>query len=186
MRTSRVVSDNFEGSYQLTKHLIDQGCNRIAHISGSQNLNDCRKRFLGYKSAMRDNGLSIDDDLIIFSDYHKGNVKEYTHKLLSLSQPPDGILAINDTVAIEMMHIIKEKKVKIPQDIAIVGFNNDGVSAFVSPPLTSLEFHPFEIGQTAGTMLLEHLNNENYTVEKKVIKSQLVIRKSSAYSSTME
>ena len=177
--TPKVVSDNFDGSYNATQHLIDNGCGRIAHIAGPQNLQDCRRRYEGYLSALQKNNIPIDKELIVFSDFQKSDIKKYTLKLLGLPAPPDAIMAINDSAAIEMMHIIKNKNLKIPEDIAMVGFNNDHVSAFVSPPLTSLEFHPFEIGQAAGEMLLQQLNNDEYMPEKKVINSRLKIRASS-------
>lgn len=179
LNTSKVVADNYEGMLKATEHLIQVGCKRIAHIAGPQNLYDCNRRFKGYLEALKKNNLTIDEDLIIFSNFNKDNVKGYTSKLLNLRQPPDAILAINDATAVEMMHIIRERKFKIPEDIAIIGFNNDYVSSFVEPPLTSLEFHPIEIGRAAARILVKELTEENFIEEKKVLKSRLIIRASS-------
>jgi DNA-binding LacI/PurR family transcriptional regulator len=179
LATSNVVCDNYEGMIRATTHLIQVGCKRIAHIAGPQNLYDCRRRYEGYLEALKRENLKIDKDLIIFSNFDKENVKNYTAQLLDLKQPPDAILAINDSTAVEMMYIIKKRGLKVPEDIAIIGFNNDYVSSFVEPPLTSIEFHPFEVGKIAALILVKNLKREKFISEEKVVKSQLIIRESS-------
>ncbi len=177
--TPKIIADNYEGTLKATEHLIEVGCKRIAHIAGPQNLFDCRQRFKGYVAALKKHHLPIDEDLIIYSNFRKENVRSYTSALLDLPTPPDAIMAINDATAIEMMHIIKERKFKIPDDIAIIGFNNDYVSGYVDPPLTSVEFQALEIGRQAASVLMKELGNESFSTEKKLVKSRLIIRKSS-------
>lgn len=177
--TSNVVCDNYEGMIRATTHLIQVGCERIAHIAGPQNLYDCRRRYEGYLEALKRKNLKIEPELIIFSNFDKDNVKKYTSQLLDLKQPPDAILAINDATAVEMMYLIKERGFKIPEDIAIIGFNNDYVSSFVDPSLTSVEFHPLKVGVATAQMLVKNLKGEKFISEEKIVKSNLIIRGSS-------
>ncbi|TRX48575.1 LacI family transcriptional regulator [Fulvivirga sp. M361] len=180
--TSKVVIDDYEASYKAVKHLIDEGCRRIAHIAGPPNLFNSRKRLEGYKDAIRDHDLYLDKRLIIFASNYQQDAKPYTKSLLSLNSPPDGIFALNDRSAIQIMYYIKQEGLKIPQDIAIVGFNNNELSQYFDPPLSSVESPAEELGQSAAELLFKHIENENLPPSSKVIKSNLIVRDSSLRS----
>ncbi len=177
--TSRVVIDDYEASYKAVEHLVQQGCQNIAYIAGPPNLLTSRKRLAGYKDAIRQHGLFLDKKLIVFSSYQSDEVESYTNYLLALNHPPDGIFAINDISAVEMIHHIKKKGLKIPEDIAIVGFNNEAIGEFVDPPLTSVESPAEQLGKSAARLLFDHIEEENRPATCETIKSRLVIRESS-------
>lgn len=182
LNTSRVIIDDYEASYKAVEHLIDQGCKRIAHIAGPLNLFNSRKRLEGYKDAISDHGLFLDKKLIVFSTFQAGEVKPYTDYLLSLKSPPDGIFAVNDHSAIEMMHYIKKEGLSIPKDIAMIGFNNEVVGSFLDPPLSSVNSPAEQLGRTAAELLFKHIQDETLPATCEVIKSRLVIRQSSLKS----
>jgi len=130
LNTSKVVTDNYEIALEGTEHLIEQRCKRIAWISGPQHLNNSKDRLQGYMDALTKHGIPVQEEYIIKSHFNGGNVEQYTNYLLNLPHLPDGIFAINDYAAIEMIHHIKRRGLQIPKDIAILGFNNERIDVF--------------------------------------------------------
>ena len=179
LHATKVVADNFTISFKTVEHLITTGRKRIAFIAGPQNLYNSRKRLEGYKEALKKYNLTIDDQLIVYSNYEGENVKTYTKSLLDLDPPVDAIFAINDRSAIEMIHLIKQRQLTVPGDIAVVGFNNERFAAFFDPPLSSVDHPAFEMGKAATELLLQHIEDDQLPAQKRVLKSDLVIRESS-------
>ena len=177
----KVVVDDYEGAYRAVEHLIKRKKKRIAHLAGPDTLSISRKRLLGYKDALRKYNLPIDEELIIPYDLTLAKVKIYVNHLLRLKQPPDGLFAINDPTAIEALQIIKKKGLKVPQDIAVVGFSNDYISSLVEPALTTVSQPVFEIGKTASQLLIDQINRDvsEWKNTLKVLKTELIVRKSS-------
>ncbi len=178
LETPKVLSDNYEAAYNATKHLIEMGCKRIARISGPTNLHNSRWRLKGYQDALINHNIPVDEDLIIFSSYTATNVKEYTNHLLDLPNPPDGVFAINDQGALEMMHTIKSRGLKIPNDICVIGFNNDYFTAFTEPSLSTIEIPAFELGRIAAELLIKEVKLDNPISEKRIVPSKLILRES--------
>jgi len=133
--THRVMIDNYTAGYKATKHLIEQGCKRIAHFAGSQHRNIYKERKRGFIDALKENDLPVDDTL----SYDEG--AKITKQVLSLKNPPDGIFSSNDTAALGAIKIAKKMKVKIPEELAIIGFNDDPMALMVDPELSSVT-HP--------------------------------------------
>lgn len=177
LNTSQVITDNFEIAFEGTEHLISQGCKRIAIIAGPQNLYVSRNRLNGYLEALKKNNLPVKESYIIHSNFHTGKVEEYTLQLINLPQRPDAVFAINDYAAIEMMHVFKKNGLRIPEDIAVLGFNNETVCKFVEPSLSSIELSSYDLGTEAAELLLKQMKG-NREPEKKLVKSRLVIRES--------
>jgi DNA-binding LacI/PurR family transcriptional regulator len=177
LNTSRVYTDNYEIAFEGTEHLINQGCQRIAIVAGPQNLYNSRNRLKGYMDALRKHNLPVKENYIVQSHFRAGSVEDYTRDLINLPQRPDAIFAINDFAAIEMMHVIKKNGLRIPQDIAILGFNNETICRFVEPALTSIDMSAYDMGSEAAALLLAQIKG-NREPQKKLIKSRLVIRES--------
>jgi DNA-binding LacI/PurR family transcriptional regulator len=178
LQTSQVVTDNYEIAFEGTEHLIAQGCTRIAIIAGPQNLYVSKNRFAGYLDALRKHNIPIRDQYIIHSQFHSGDIEAYTRQLINLPQRPDAVFAINDYAAIEMMHVFKKNGLKIPEDIAVLGFNNEHICKFSEPALSSIELSSYDMGTTAAELLLKQIKGETREPERKLIKSRLVIRES--------
>jgi DNA-binding LacI/PurR family transcriptional regulator len=178
INVSQVFTDNYDISFEGTEHLIEQGCKRIAIIAGPQNLSNSRNRLKGYKDAMDKHGIPVKESNIIHGSFRGANIEEYTRYLINLQPRPDGIFAINDTAAIEMMHVIKKNGLKIPDDIAVLGFNNENICRMVEPSLSSIDHSPIEMGSLAAEMLLRKIETGNLTPEKRLVKGSLVVRES--------
>lgn len=176
---SSVFTDNYEITYEATEHLIAQGCRRIAMITGPQHLYHSRNRFLGYRDAVKNNNLELNDDYIIpHGDFRKENIENYTRHLLGILHRPDAIIAINDMAAVEMMYIIKKHGLKIPDDIAVLGFNNESIGKFVEPSLTTIDIPAYEMGIAAAEILIEQIQHKDFQPQKRLMKSNLILRES--------
>jgi DNA-binding LacI/PurR family transcriptional regulator len=177
----KVIVDDFEGAYNAVEHLIKSGKKRIAHLAGPPSLKISERRLNGYKSALKKHNIEIDDDLIIACDLDIPKIKIYVNHLLNLENPPDAIFAVNDPTAIEAMQIIKKRGLKIPAEVAVVGFSNDYASALVEPALTTVSQPVQEIGKTAVQLLIDQINREpsEWKAVTKILKTELIVRASS-------
>ena len=172
----QVTIDDFNGAYQATKHLIEKGCRRIAHLGTSQDMGIGRDRYNGFIQALKDHHLIINEDLIVDCDSYKA-ARLVTRKMIYGPNPVDGIFAVNDLTAIGALQTAKECGVKIPEEMAIVGFSNGIYSNLTDPPLTTVEQYGYKMGQHAAQMLLNRLFSKNdYPPVKEVIKPELIVR----------
>lgn len=183
--SSKVIVDDYAGAKEAVNHLIEQGCKKIAHINGSPNLIISIDRFRGYTEALQENKLDVDEELIVncqSGTFEEG--KRAANKLLSQKNIPDAIFAGNDPMAMGAMMAIKEKGLKIPQDVAIVGFSNWFFGELMDPSLTTVDQPGFEMGQEAARLLIRQIemkDKEDFDPqpETKILKTRLVIRNSS-------
>ena len=178
LSASQVYSDNYDISFQGTEHLLTQGCKRIAFIAGPQHLYNSRNRLDGYLGALKKHNINVSKSLIVDAHYKVNEVKDYMRHLFNLPQKPDGIFAINDMAAIEIMHILKKRGLNIPKDVAVLGFNNETICRFVEPSLSSIDHPAFEMGAAATEILLKQIIKGEILQEKRLIKSRLVVRDS--------
>lgn len=178
---SQVVIDDYQGAYEATKHLVDIGCKRIAHMQGPKNQTIFQERLRGYREAIEDSGMTYDESLVVHC--YDGTMEEamnHTHYLFDLPKPPDGIFSNNDLAAIAAMKIIKRRDLEIPKDVALVGFSDWQVSSLVDPSLSTVIQSGYEMGQKAAQLFLEQIENpDDYKPRKEVITPKLVIRESS-------
>jgi len=181
MQVPKVVVDDYEGAFGAVEHLIGLGKQRIAHLAGPDSLLISRKRLQGYTDALRKNGLPLLDELMIPYDLTVEKAKIYVKHLLDFAQPPDALFAINDPTAIAAMQVIKAKGLRIPEDIAVVGFSNDYASDLIEPGLTTVAQPMREIGKIAVQLLLEQMEREvtDWKAMTKTLKTQLIVRGSS-------
>ncbi len=178
LEASQVFSDNYDVTKEATHHLIAQGCERIAFVAGPQHLYNSRNRLNGYLDALRESGLTIRENYIIQSHYQLDKTEDYTRHLLKMKERPDAIFAINDYAALEMMHVVKKAGLRVPEDIAILGFNNENICRFVEPALSSIDHPAYDMGAAAAEILLNQIRNESTEPIKRIIKSRLVVRES--------
>jgi LacI family transcriptional regulator/LacI family repressor for deo operon, udp, cdd, tsx, nupC, and nupG len=177
----KVVVNDYEGSFNATQHLIQTGRRRIAHLSGNKMLSIGKNRLEGYIDALKACNMEVDTELIIPCGFNKEHIAAATMRLMNMHNRPDAILVINDPVAIQVMLILKEQRIRIPEDVAIVGFGNEPVSTIIDPGLTSVDQNPMELGRIAAQLLLQRLENKELITkpETKVLKTQLIVRGSS-------
>jgi LacI family transcriptional regulator len=177
---SRVILDNEEGGFVATEHLIEQGYKKIAILAGPQTLGISNSRLEGYKRALKKHGIKFDPEQVVYCDFNQDFAFFATEELLSSKKRPDAIFTISDRMAIGAMLAIKKKGLKMPEDIGLVGFNNEPLLALVSPSISSVEQPSFEIGKLAGKIFIEQFLNNDFSNHKEVIlKPKLIIRESS-------
>lgn len=176
--TSCVTVNNKNASHNVIKHLNSQGYKRIAFIGGPPHLNISKERLAGYYAGLKEHGIKKSDKLIEICNLTYNSASEATKRLLALSDPPDAIFCINDTVAFAAMKEIKSRKLNIPNDIGLVGFTDEFHATVVDPTLTSVTHPTHKIGRKAAALFFEQLNN-NKAVKLAVLKTKLVVRESS-------
>lgn len=180
---TKIVIDNYKAGYDATKHLIDEGCKRIVHIGGNFNCNVYSDRFKGYRQALAENGIGFDPSLIFINNLSDQAGKETAHHILKMKNLPDGIFTVNDTSAVACLRELKKAGVKVPEEIAVVGFNNDPISSVIEPNLTTIHYSGQEMGEIAASTLINALNKvpgANTDAHTLVLKHDLIIRDSSA------
>ena len=176
VNSDKVVIDNFKAAFDATRHLIAVGCKRIAYIGGPNILQISATRLSGYKQALANENIPVDEMLIESSDFTREGNLSAARKLLYSPKHPDGILAFSDQVAIGAMLAAKERGLKIPEDVAIIGFNNEPVDEILNPTLTSIEQPSYEMGVQSAHLILARLANFEKDVSLRTLKSNLIIR----------
>ncbi|MCP9749462.1 LacI family DNA-binding transcriptional regulator [Ferruginibacter sp. HRS2-29] len=172
--------DNKDGGFQATEHLIEQGYKRIAILAGPKNLEISNHRLEGYLTALKKHKVKIDPDLIINCDFNQEYAYIATQELLSMKKRPDAIFTISDRMAIGAMLAIKEKGLSMPEDIGLVGFNNEPMFSLLQPSISSVDQPSFEIGKVAAKLFIEMMhNNEDMSSVVEILKPKLIIRESS-------
>ncbi|MBR9853912.1 MAG: LacI family transcriptional regulator [Algicola sp.] len=183
LETDKVLVDDYSGAFQAVEYLIQSGCKKIAHLGGPLNLSTTKHRMQGYLDALQKNNVPIKKEYL----YH---VKGFSHKdglkpakkLLALQDPPDAIFAINDNIATSAMHVAKKMGMRIPEDVSIVGFDDNPHSLYFSPALSTVWQPVYSLGMLSARILLQRLKEDKKTEESfrmEVFKPELVVRASS-------
>lgn len=178
---SSITIDDFKAGYMATKHLIEQGCTKIAHLSGDQSLEIYENRFKGYQKALLDYGFPFIEEYVIRS---KSNLEEgalVTKTLLQLDTPPDAIFSASDFAALGAIQELKSQGYTLPKDFCVVGFGNEPFTKFMELSITTIDQSPQEMGKMAAKVFLEQMNtSDNVKIEKKIVLNPILhIRKSS-------
>ena len=178
-----VVIDNFKAGYDATQHLIDQGCRKIATITGNLNRNVYIDRLRGFKQALSDNSVPYDEDLLIVSDLSYSSGELIVRELMKHKAMPDAIFAANDSSAASTICELKKAGYRIPEDIAVVGFNDDPVSMVIEPNLTTIHYPGREMGEIAASTIINILEGTQFEkVSTIILNSELIVRQSSLRS----
>ncbi len=177
----KVVVNDYRGAYAAVEHLIRNGYRRIAHLGGPTNLLISQERLRGYCDALQKNGMEVLHELIIHGDLRALKARIYAGYFLDMPEPPDAIFAVNDPSAIEVMVLAQSKGLRIPEDLGVVGFSDDSISAHIGSGLTTVKQPTTQIGEAAARMILRLIQGEEEleTPEMIVLDAELVIRGSS-------
>ena len=180
-----ITINNFRAAYELTSHLIAEGCRRIVHATGNQLQNVYKERSMGYKQALMEHGISFDPSLLIISNLTYEEGIEFGERLAAEGKRPDAIFAANDQFAAGCMQSIKKAGLSIPGDVAIAGFNDDPLCCLVEPHLTSVEYKGFSVGTEAAAKLVDVIKNGSRSAYKIVLKHRLIARSSTQKMDTL-
>lgn len=174
-----VRGDDELGGYLATKHLLDRGHRRIAHISGPQFSSTAKLRLLGYRRALKEHRVRYSPRLVRYGTFDARSALTAAEDLLSLSPPPTAIFAINDIGAIAAMSAAMRQGLRVPEDVAIVGYNDSEVSSLLPIPLTTVRVPLDYMGRQAVDMVIRQI--EGGHAESVVVRPQLVERQSTEH-----
>ena len=175
---SQVVANGDEAAQQATQHLIDNGARRVAFIGGPNHLDMVKRRKHGYLEALRDSRIPIERELVKCGKIDFDIARNATLSLLDSPNPPDAILAFNDIITYAAFDAIKSKGLRIPEDVAIIGFTDGESAAFVTPKLSAIMDKAHLQGKKACELLLKNINGDK-KIYREVIPMILKIRDSS-------
>ncbi|MEC3905428.1 LacI family DNA-binding transcriptional regulator [Tamlana sp. 2201CG12-4] len=173
--------NDYDSSHMIVKHLVNQGCKRIAHIGGYRHTRIFNNRIRGYIDALKAHHLPLDDELLVESSLTTEDGRAKMSQLLKLKNRPDAVYVAGDYAALGALQILTEQNIKIPEDIALVGFGNEPFTAMLTPSITSVEQHSTQIGKEAAKTFLAHSKTKvvKQTLNKIILDAELIIRDSS-------
>jgi LacI family transcriptional regulator len=176
INTDRVVVDDYAGAFAAVEYLIQTGCKRIAFYSSPFHLEISKNRKNGYMDALRKYNLPVDETLIRVCDTREEAII-ITPEILDRPNRPDGFFAINDHCAAGILYAAKLAKLRVPKDVAIMGFSDGELAKACDPMLSTVEQHGFEIGKHAAKLLINKINGETQgQYSNKIVKTNLIIR----------
>jgi LacI family transcriptional regulator len=178
---TNILIDNRKAAYEATRHLIEQGCKRIVHITATPKRNVYIDRLQGYKQALFDHNIPFKEEYVIISNLSQESGAEAAEIIRNMDPLPDGIFVANDNCSVGCILALKQYGIRVPADIAVVGFNNDPVSKVIEPNLTTINYPGYEMGEVAARNLINHLNGSSplNSTNTIVLRSELIIRASS-------
>jgi LacI family transcriptional regulator len=174
-----VTIQNFRGAKEMAKHLLAIGHNRIAIIQGSPRNHDAAERLRGYRTALREAGITPDPLLERGGDFTEAAGYSATLELLALKKRPTAIFAANDSMAIGAMSALRESGIAVPEEMAVAGFDDIPLARYMDPPLSSVHVPICELGAKAVTLLLHGITHKNdHARRRERVSTKLVIRRS--------
>ncbi|MGL1862794.1 MAG: LacI family transcriptional regulator [Pseudodesulfovibrio sp.] len=179
--TSKVVVDDYSAAYGATEHLAKAGYKRIGHMAGQEGIALNKHRYDGYRDALRDNDLVFEEKFHIHGGYTEDEGRNGALQYIALDELPEAILAINDPVAVGLFIEFKKAGVRIPDDVALVGFSDTPAAALIEPALTTVYQPGIEMGRTAVTLLMKQFDDEDDTFKPETVtlETELLVRGSS-------
>jgi DNA-binding LacI/PurR family transcriptional regulator len=183
INTHKVIADNFKGAYDATTHLLNQGYQRIALVTSAEGLSITQERRAGYEAALKDRGIEVDPACIQHCQHSgmiKTEIEDAFSKLWKLKQKPDAIFAVSDKLTTGFLRLLKEKKIKVPDDVGLMGFSNTDLTELLNPPLSIVKQPAFEMGEISMQLLLELIESKRPVTdfETRVLNTELIIRES--------
>ncbi len=177
---NNVLINDFQGGFDATQHLINKGCKNIVHFSGPQELEIYKNRLNGYKAALDNNRIKFRNEYILYSNLMEQDGEDSIKHLIEKNIEFDAIFSANDVAAIGAMKYLKDKGIKIPEEVAIVGFSNEPISTVINPSLTTINQPGFEMGKIATELLIKNIKKSDINLNGQTIimDSNLIERQS--------
>jgi LacI family transcriptional regulator len=173
-----IDSDNLRGGRLATAHLLDLGHRRIAMLTGRPDLQSAQLREQGYRQALADAGVPVDEDLIAFGEYDPEISVKAARRLLTRPDPPTAVFAANDLSAIATIEVAAELGLRVPEDLSVTGFDNVPESALCTPPLTTVNQPIRRMGQRAVELLVQLIRGEQPDSLHVTLETNLIVRQS--------
>lgn len=175
-----VHTDDIEGAREVTAHLIERGYQHIAFVGGEETAVPTKERLEGFTEALRDADRPHVDGDVVFAEFTRDGGRRAAATLLDRAERPDAIVAANDLIAIGVLDAARERGLRVPEDLAVTGYDDIEAASLVSPSLTTVENPAREIGRACARLLLERLDGDVTDVTRTVALShRLIVRHSS-------
>lgn len=170
--------DNVAGAYEAVNHLINLGHSNIVFLNGPSFYTNSTDRFIGYKKALKEAGIPFKEQYVIEGNYGRKSGYEATEKLLTLSGKPTAVFAANDRMAAGLIQGLKQKEVRIPEDMSVVGYDDSDTAVLIEPRLTTVRIPFFELGKQCAQEFISILKGERKTSFNLFLTPELVVRES--------
>ena len=182
---SRVVVDDYHGAFTAVKHLIETGCGRIAFCGSSVKLEIMKNRLNGYRDALLQHNMEIDESLILECD-NRGMSEQVIPQVLARDDRPDGFFAINDDTAVGVIHVAKQCGLRVPEDVSVCGFTNGERALACDPMLTTIDQRGPELGKQAADILISQVKGllPMDKAHKRIVRTNLIVRGSTRINPT--
>ena len=178
-RLPSVYIDNIEATYEATKHLLDKGIKNIAFIGvDKSSANAWGDRYIGYEKALNEAGIPVDEDLVYFEGLKVKSGYVASEKFLASGKNFDGIICASDEIAMGAINGLREKGVNTPEDVSVIGFNDNVVASYFYPKLTTVKQPSYDMGSVAMRMLIKILNNKPLEEAEFILNHELIERES--------
>jgi LacI family transcriptional regulator/LacI family repressor for deo operon, udp, cdd, tsx, nupC, and nupG len=177
-KVDTVVVDNVRGAREAMEHLIGLGHRRIGFIEGLPQLSTSRERLQGYRQALEEHGIAFDPSLVLQGDSRQASGRELTRELLALPERPTALLVGNNLMTLGALEMIHQKGLRIPEDVAILGYDDMPWALALNPPLTAVRQPGDEVGRRAMELLLQRIRDPQRSVSLVMMQPELVVRKS--------
>ncbi|MFC2110176.1 LacI family DNA-binding transcriptional regulator [Bacteroidota bacterium] len=173
--------DDYKSSHLVVKHLTNQNCKRIAHIAGYRHTRIFKNRIIGFVDALKSNNLPYTDELILEGDLTLEDGRKKMETLLKLKNRPDAVYAAGDYAALGALQVLQEHNIKVPEEIALVGFSNEPFTSLITPSISSINQHSSEIGRLAAETFIKRIEDPDWTpiLNKIILDAELIVRDSS-------
>lgn len=173
-----VIPDDFGGAVTGTQHLLDCGCRRIGVINGPPNYEASHSRLAGYRQTIEAAGMHFDPALLRVGKWHESFGYTLAQELMDLPEPPDALFCMSDSLAVAAMSALRERGLRIPRDLSVVGFDNRAFAQHQTPPLTTVKLPLVEMGRLAGELLLKAIQTGKPDGKTHLVPCELIQRAS--------
>jgi len=173
--------DDYKSSHLVIEHLVTQKCKRIAHIAGYSHTRIYKNRIRGYKDALAKNNLPIEKELILETSLTLEEGRKNMKLLLELPKRPDAVYVAGDYAALGALQVLQENNIKVPQEIALVGFSDEPFTSLITPSISTVNQNSEQIGKLAAETFLKRIEDPNWTpvLNKIILEPELIVRESS-------
>ena len=178
-RLPSVIIDNVGAAYDATKSLIDKGLKNIAFVGVNKgSVNAWEDRHIGYEKALEENGLKADEDLKFFKDLKVNSGYKAVENFVESGKNFDGVVCSSDEIAMGVINALREKGLRVPEDVSVIGFNDNAVASYFYPKITTVKQPSYDMGSVAMRMLIKMLNNKPLEQDQYVLDYKIVNRES--------
>jgi LacI family transcriptional regulator len=179
LNVDRILSNNFGGAYQVCRHLIELGHNRIGVIAAPQHSGSMARRLAGVKKALSEVGIELKDELAVIGATEQFELGfAATQRLLRLPTPPTAVIALTDVIGVGALHAAWKAGLVLPRDMSVTGFDDVVLASYTLPELTTVAQPVTEMGEQAVQRLLERIHNSGLEARRTVLATRLVVRSS--------